>query len=97
MDRLSILDPNNPENDIAGGSRRTDLIFTYFMQAHGALRLRMGEAAKRDEPLDFGNTILGPILGGNYAIFQSQRDFLERLDAKGVKPYRYQPPRRPQW
>lgn len=99
MDRLSILDPSNPENDISGGSKLTSRILACFSQAHSILRERMAEAAKGTKTLNFGNTILGPVFGGNYSIFTFQRDFLERVDAKGVRSYRYQPSRRqqPQW
>ncbi|KAI1141655.1 hypothetical protein F5Y05DRAFT_269196 [Hypoxylon sp. FL0543] len=81
MDRLSILDPNNPQNDIAGGSANTATILQQFSQAHATLKSRMAE-------LSWGGdgTILEPLLAGNYSIFQLQRDHLERLSQRGGLP-----------
>ncbi|OTA94885.1 hypothetical protein M434DRAFT_45462, partial [Hypoxylon sp. CO27-5] len=74
MDRLSILDPNNPENDIAGGSANAETILRKFSEAHAILKSRMAVLAWGGD-----GTILEPLFGGNYSIFQIQRDSLERL------------------
>ncbi|KAI1482196.1 hypothetical protein K445DRAFT_318962 [Daldinia sp. EC12] len=90
LDRLSILDPNNPDNDIAGGSKNTPTILAQFSKAHSMLRARMVELARGTKTLSFGNTILGPLFAGNYSIFQVQRDYLERLAAQGIPNYQPQ-------
>ncbi|KAI0113312.1 hypothetical protein F4814DRAFT_421433 [Daldinia grandis] len=87
LDRLSILDPNNPENDIAGGSKNTPTILAQFSKAHSIIRARMAELAKGTKAVAAGNTILEPVFAGNYSIFQVQRDYLERLAAQGVSDY----------
>ena len=73
LDRLSIIDPNNPQNDIAGGSSNTATILRHFSGAHALLKRRM--AALAGKP----GLLLGPILEGKYSNFQIQRDYMERL------------------
>ncbi|KAI2784411.1 hypothetical protein F4815DRAFT_455699 [Daldinia loculata] len=87
LDRLSILDPNNPENDIAGGSKNTPTILAQFSKAHSTIRARMAELAKGTTTVGVSNTILEPLFAGNYSIFQVQRDYLERLAAQGIPNY----------
>ncbi len=77
LDRLSILDPNNPENDIAGGSANTAAILRRFSEAHALLRERMSSLAGKD------GLLLAPVLGGGYHNFQIQRDYLERVASLG--------------
>lgn len=84
-DRLSIIDPNNPENDIAGGSSNTERILRYFGEAHGALQQRMALLAK-DGGSDDSDSILGVILGGNYSSFRKQRAHLQRLHERLFGP-----------
>ncbi|KAI0839893.1 hypothetical protein F5Y06DRAFT_264950 [Hypoxylon sp. FL0890] len=81
LDRLSILDPNNPENDIAGGSGNTETILNQFSQAFATLKARMAVLAWGGE-----GTILEPLFAGNYSIFQRQRDHLEHLSRRGNVP-----------
>ncbi|KAJ9142376.1 Poly(A) RNA polymerase protein 2 [Pleurostoma richardsiae] len=57
-DRLSIIDPNNPENDIAGGSSNTERIMRYFSEAFGMLRQRMTTLAERSSDPSGQNSIL---------------------------------------
>ncbi|KAI8965103.1 hypothetical protein F5Y11DRAFT_313875 [Daldinia sp. FL1419] len=90
LDRLSILDPNNPDNDIAGGSKNTPTILAQFSKAHSMIQARMAELAKGTKTASFGNTILGPLFAGNYSIFQVQRDYLERLATQGVPNHQAQ-------
>lgn len=78
--RLSIIDPNNPANDIAGGSSNTATILAHFAGAHQDLTRRMAELAQ--DPNRSGKSILEVILGGNYSSFENQRNYLEAL-AKG--------------
>ncbi|KAI1416656.1 hypothetical protein F5Y13DRAFT_120213 [Hypoxylon sp. FL1857] len=92
MDRLSILDPNNPENDIAGGSGNTETILRQFSQAHAILKSRMAVLAQGGD-----GTILEPLFGGDYSIFQLQRDHLERLSRRGGVPQYQGYSRNDQW
>ncbi|KAI0477553.1 hypothetical protein GGR56DRAFT_414254 [Xylariaceae sp. FL0804] len=89
-DRLSIIDPNNPANDIAGGSSNTYTVLHQFSVAYSRLSQRMRELATRGSsaaPDKFQNTILGPLLGGQYSHFQCQRDWLEKMAAEGIPDY----------
>lgn len=76
-DRLSILDPNNPENDISGGSANTATILRHFSEAHAVLKERMFTLAGHR------GLLLKPLLEGKYSNFQVQRDYLQRLDSQG--------------
>ncbi|GAB1316175.1 hypothetical protein MFIFM68171_06385 [Madurella fahalii] len=79
--RLSIIDPNNPANDIAGGSSNTATVLSLFAQAHQDLTERMARLAQ--DPNRRGQSILEVIMGGNYSSFQKQRDYLELLSRQG--------------
>lgn len=70
-DRLAIMDPNRPDNDISGGSGNTVLIFKRFAQAHQEILDAMSNA-KRISLLDW-------MLGGKYDSFAWQRTRLEEL------------------
>ncbi|KAI1488306.1 hypothetical protein F5X96DRAFT_91182 [Biscogniauxia mediterranea] len=90
MDRLSIIDPNNPENDISGGSSNTETIFGHFSRAYSTLRERMAKLAKQGtstKSSDDDGTILGPVFAGKYSNFQIQRDYLKRLSASELPEY----------
>ncbi|KAM7184609.1 hypothetical protein V8F33_012899 [Rhypophila sp. PSN 637] len=79
-DRLSIIDPNNPANDIAGGSANFATIRQVFSQAHDDLAQRMYMLHDRPDAKD--QSILGVILGGNYSSFESQRNHLRELSER---------------
>ncbi|KAI1106534.1 hypothetical protein F4804DRAFT_330142 [Jackrogersella minutella] len=87
MDRISILDPNNPQNDISGGSKNSATILKHFSQAHSVLKSRMADLSKGVNSDKFGNTILGPLFGGNYSSFLNQREHLRRLAVNGMPAY----------
>lgn len=70
-DRLAIMDPNKPENDISGGSRNILLIFDCFSQAHEEILDAMNSP-------DCRSLLDGP-LGGNYGSFVWQRNHLQKL------------------
>jgi len=63
MDRLSIIDPNNPENDIAGGSANFPMIRKSFKSAYDSLQKRMTALARGKDDVHGYNTILAPLLG----------------------------------
>lgn len=74
-DRLSIIDPNNPGNDISGGSQNYPQIKVCFADAHKLLQERIERIARGDKH----NSILECILGGNYAMFREQRNYLRKV------------------
>jgi len=78
-DRLSIIDPNDPKNDIAGGSKNIAAIVRVFSEAHKALQKRMAELAGAPDSVRRRASILGVILEGNYSSFRTQRAHLQKL------------------
>lgn len=77
-DRLSIIDPNNPANDISGGSQNYPQIKACFAEAHKLLQERIDRIARGEKH----NSILEIILGGNYAMFREQRNYLRKVHRK---------------
>ncbi|KAI1271989.1 hypothetical protein F5Y07DRAFT_323372 [Xylaria sp. FL0933] len=82
LDRLSIIDPNNPENDIAGGSSNFDVIKECFARAYKTLQQTMMQFAKEPPTSSdrIKNTLLYSLFAGNYSQFEDQRNWLERLN-----------------
>lgn len=81
-DRLSIIDPNNPANDISGGSANTPAILNRFKDAFNLLRDRMSDIARNPNK---GN-ILEVILQGDYSSFRMQREYLRHVHEKLIGP-----------
>ncbi|CAG8192581.1 unnamed protein product [Penicillium olsonii] len=75
-DRLTIEDPNNPDNDISGGTREINLILRTFAGAHTTLKNRMEYLALVQGP---NKTILGPIIAANFEEYIEQRNQLRRV------------------
>ncbi|KAK5118087.1 hypothetical protein LTR62_004133 [Meristemomyces frigidus] len=75
-ERLTIQDPNNPLNDISGGSAAIDTVLDCFRTAHGALQRRL---AQIEAGVNVHGSILGCIWGGNYTSFIQQRAKLSTL------------------
>lgn len=71
-----IEDPNNPANDISGGTREILLIFQSFANAFREVNDRM-EALNRSG--DCQTSILEVILGGNFEDYAEQRRHLHRV------------------
>ncbi|KAG5978802.1 hypothetical protein E4U54_007015 [Claviceps lovelessii] len=80
--RLSIIDPNNPSNDISGGSSNTNAIMARFEDAYYALRDQMARVA-RDPSC---GSILDPILRGDYSSFRQQREYLRHVHETTIGP-----------
>nr|POF04261.1 poly(a) rna polymerase protein 1 [Quercus suber] len=74
--RLTIIDPNDPENDISGGSSQVGTVFSLFRQAHTAIQRRLDQIAAGE---DIELSILECILGGNYVSILGQRQKLSIL------------------
>lgn len=68
-DRLAIQDPNNPTNNISGGSYKADKALQLFSWAHGVLKERMDTIQMPTNDL----SILESIFGGNYSTYSEQR------------------------
>ncbi len=73
IDRLAIMDPNTPENDISGGSKNVGQIFDRFSKAHAEILKAMKPGSQRPSLLDW-------LLGGDYQIFFEQRNRLRTID-----------------
>ncbi|KAM0254489.1 hypothetical protein ACHAQJ_006707 [Trichoderma viride] len=74
-DRLSIIDPNNPANDISGSSSNIEGVLSRFHDAYLTLRSRMQEVAKDPK----GGGILDVIFKGDYSSFRMQRTYLQHI------------------
>ncbi|KAI0394211.1 hypothetical protein F5Y17DRAFT_266892 [Xylariaceae sp. FL0594] len=99
LGRLSIIDPNNPENDISGGSSNYWVIQDSFAKAYEALQSAMMRSSRQAStaPSDPKNTFLGPLFAGRYSTFDVQRAWLEKLARKdfpepAVPAASHQPP-----
>ncbi|KLU82517.1 DNA polymerase sigma [Magnaporthiopsis poae ATCC 64411] len=77
-DRFSIIDPNNPENDIAGGSSNSSMVQFAFSQASAQLRDRIAFLARSPVNAPF-SSVLEPIFAGNYTTFDEQRQHMRAL------------------
>ncbi|KAI9151524.1 topoisomerase family TRF4 [Paramyrothecium foliicola] len=82
QNRLSIIDPNNPSNDISGGSSNIAAVVSRFSEAYDRLRDRMKDVA---EARDHGG-ILDIILAGDYSSFRLQRNYLKHVHEKTIGP-----------
>lgn len=81
------MDPNNQENDISGGSFNAEAIFNCFREAFQILNSRIWEVANAENPKDdpYGDSVLGPLFGGDYTSFVTQRERLLEIH-KTPKP-----------
>ncbi|KAH0542823.1 hypothetical protein FGG08_002777 [Glutinoglossum americanum] len=78
QNRLCIIDPHNPDNDLTGGSKNIHTIRRCFSWAYDALQRRMATLRKLDFESRKGQSLLGEIFAGDYGNFDDQR---ERLGA----------------
>ena len=76
-ERLCIIDPNNPDNDISGGTKEISLIFDCFANAYRVLKDRMTSSVMSST--DNKSSFLEEILGANYESYFEQREHLRRL------------------
>jgi non-canonical poly(A) RNA polymerase PAPD5/7 len=65
------MDPNDPDNDISGGSRNVGLILDRFSRAHSELMKAMKSPTRL--------SLLDWMLGGDYETFRYQRSHLQEL------------------
>ncbi|KAH7045931.1 hypothetical protein B0J12DRAFT_576447 [Macrophomina phaseolina] len=81
-DRLSIIDPNTPNNDISSGSHNVVLIQRCFSEAFTQLRRRMAELNALSIPERRHESILKVLFAGNYTSFDWQRRRLRKIYEK---------------
>ncbi|EON64657.1 hypothetical protein W97_03890 [Coniosporium apollinis CBS 100218] len=81
-DRIQIIDPNNPTNDISNGSRLIDMVLRCFSEAYASITKRMYQLETMDISSRKGNSILGSVFAGDYSSFQEQRNRLRRIYAE---------------
>ncbi|WEW59065.1 polynucleotide adenylyltransferase [Emydomyces testavorans] len=85
-DRLSIIDPNNCDNDIAVGTKEIRRIFKAFAEAFHTLRQNIASAALSPPQ---NPSLLASIIGGNYDSYHSQRAHLFQLYANHPRFVQY--------
>ncbi|GAB7339587.1 hypothetical protein MBLNU457_6187t1 [Dothideomycetes sp. NU457] len=88
-DRLLIIDPNNNQNNISGGSSGAERIFAKFAKAyHEIIRIQEDCEARKFEMGIPGHrsSLLGLLWGGDYESFALQRRRLEDLHRRGYSP-----------
>ena len=73
---LTIVDPNNANNDISGGSRKVEMVFDCFRIAYSEVQRRLAQVHSGEH---VEGSILGCIWGGNYTSFIHQRNKLSML------------------
>lgn len=78
-DRICILDPNNNDNDISGGSAKVMLIMQEFAKAHSALLNQMAYLERQSLANRKGASILGSVFAGDYKSFGYQRSHLRQM------------------
>jgi non-canonical poly(A) RNA polymerase PAPD5/7 len=95
-DRLSVIDPNNPANDISGGSRNFFFIRESFHSAWKTLSSRMDEATAatrvatkagvetRAAEKGTAASFLQPLIGGDYSSFAGQRSKLREVHTRSL-------------
>lgn len=75
-ERLTVIDPNNRDNDISGGSHKIYTVLDRFRNAHSELQRHMAQlfAGKISSA-----SILECVIGGNYQAVETQRELLRSL------------------
>lgn len=95
MERLTIIDPNRADNDIAGGSRHIKIVFDCFRHAFNEMQRELGRVHSGKINV---KSILDCIIGGNYESIVNQRQRLQDLfgsHAETVSPLPPPPPPAP--
>lgn len=76
--RLAIMDPNNPSNDISGGTKEIPLILDAFADSHRKLKGMLTSIATSTNARK-AHSLLEPVIGANYESYEIQREHLLRL------------------
>jgi hypothetical protein len=77
--RWTITDPNNALNDLSGGSSKAGIIAQRFKESHKVLTDAMIRFNAAGPVMRKGQSLLSPIIGGNYEHVAKQRETLYRL------------------
>ncbi|KAI5300263.1 hypothetical protein KEM56_002589 [Ascosphaera pollenicola] len=72
--KLTILDPNNPDNDVSRGTTEIKRIFRAFSDAHRTLKEALAHVAVN--PSTAPKSLLQEIIGANYTSYHRQREHL---------------------
>lgn len=75
--RLTIIDPNRPDNNISGGSHEIERVFRSFKQAHGDLVSKLQDFGSETDTSSF--SFLKDLVGGNFTAYELQRSVLRDL------------------
>jgi non-canonical poly(A) RNA polymerase PAPD5/7 len=81
-ERLSIIDPNNPSNDISGGSSNIEVIQAAFRDAYYDMTKQLTALGVAGH----AGSVLCEILEGDYSSFREQRTYLRHLHEKNHGP-----------
>lgn len=84
--RLTIVDPNRPDNNISGGSSEIERVFRCFSRAHQVLQNRMADYSSFDPSSGRAFSFLEDIIGGDFEAYRVQREVLSRLHAGQAGP-----------
>jgi non-canonical poly(A) RNA polymerase PAPD5/7 len=87
QNRLCIIDPHNPDNDLTGGSKNIHTIRRCFSRAYDTLQRKMATLRKLDFEQRKGQNLLGELFAGDYENFDGQR---ERLRAAFMRRWENQ-------
>ncbi|KKY21224.1 putative topoisomerase family protein [Diplodia seriata] len=82
-DRLSIVDPNTPTNDISSGSHNVMLVQKCFRDAFDKIQRRMAELKALDIEQRKNASILEVLFAGDYSSFDWQRKRLRKIYDSG--------------
>jgi non-canonical poly(A) RNA polymerase PAPD5/7 len=73
--RLTIIDPNRPENNISGGTTLIEGICDSFARAHQSLHHRLNQYEKGEKSESF----LKDLIGGDFKSYDHQRQHLSNV------------------
>ncbi|EXJ90525.1 hypothetical protein A1O1_03628 [Capronia coronata CBS 617.96] len=80
--RLTIVDPNRPDNNISGGTRLIDDIINCFSLAHQTLLSRL-ESYGDQSSQGRAQSLLECLIGGNFTMYETQRQIMFNLSPAG--------------
>lgn len=78
LDRLVIIDPNKPDNNITGGSSEYLRISGLFSKTYEVISSRLEDFANRDKS-DSHFSFLADVIGGDFAAYSAQRAALSTI------------------
>lgn len=84
VERLVILDPNRPDNNITGGSSEYRRISGLFSRTYDSITARLDDFASRDQD-DGRFSFLADVIGGDFSAYESQRAALLKTYNRDLK------------